>query len=51
MYAAGLERLAWIISPNIFSQMSTEATQAKNKNEKTRTFDDYSKAESRLLGK
>jgi hypothetical protein len=44
VYAAGVEKFAWIVSPNIFSQMSTEATQVKNKNDKTRTFDDIVEA-------
>jgi hypothetical protein len=49
MYAAGLMQLAWIVSPNIFSQMSMEATVSKNKDEKTRTFENYTKAEDWLL--
>lgn len=44
VYAAGVEQFAWIVSPNIFSLMSTQATQARNKNDKTRTFDDVAKA-------
>jgi hypothetical protein len=48
VYATGVEKFAWIVSANIFSQMSTEATQAKNKNDKTRTFDDVAKAASWL---
>ncbi|HEX8532328.1 MAG TPA: hypothetical protein VF646_19965 [Cytophagales bacterium] len=44
VYAAGVEQFAWIVSPNLLSLMSTEATQARNKNEKTRTFDDAAKA-------
>lgn len=44
VYAAGVEKFAWIVSANIFSQMSTEATQARNKSNKTRTFDDIAKA-------
>lgn len=49
MYEAGLTRLAWIVSPNIFSQVSADLTISKNKNEKTKTFDDYAKAEEWLL--
>jgi len=48
VYATGVEKLAWIVSSNIFSQMSTEATQSKNKNEVTKTFDDHAKAASWL---
>ena len=44
VYATGVEKFAWIVSANIFSQMSTEATQARNKNDKTRTFNDVAKA-------
>ncbi len=51
MYAAGLERLSWIVSPNIFSEMSTEATQSKNKSDKTRTFKDYETSQKWLLEK
>jgi hypothetical protein len=40
VYAVGVEQFAWIVSPNIFNQMSAEATQVRNKNDKTRTFDD-----------
>jgi hypothetical protein len=48
VYAAGVEKFAWIVSANIFSQMSTEATQSKNKSAVTKTFDDYAKAVSWL---
>ncbi|CAA9305710.1 MAG: hypothetical protein AVDCRST_MAG56-6489 [uncultured Cytophagales bacterium] len=48
VYATGVEKFAWIVSPNIFSQMSTEVTQSKNKSEVTRTFDDHAKAASWL---
>ncbi len=44
MYAAGVEQFAWIVSPNVLSLISTKATQARNKNEKTRTFDDVAQA-------
>lgn len=51
MYAAGLAQLSWIVSPNVFSELSTEATQSKNKTDKTRTFKDYDAAEKWLIGK
>ncbi len=44
VYAAGVEKFAWIVSTNVFSQMSTEATQARNKSNKTRTFNDVARA-------
>ncbi|MBC7922142.1 MAG: hypothetical protein H7Z75_13760 [Ferruginibacter sp.] len=50
MYAAGLQHLAWIISPNAFSQLSINQTlAAMNADPRTQTFGDHEVAKRWLI--
>lgn len=49
MFKAGLKYFAWVVSSNVFSQLSVESTVSKMETGETiRTFDSFGKAEKWL---
>jgi len=49
MFNAGLKYFAWVVSSNVFSQLSVESTVSKMETGETiKTFDSFSKAEKWL---